>query len=72
MGISGNFFLIFYADCIYVKYSIYSIKFKDAFQEPPILTFRRNGNLYDLLGCKNIVYGKLQRLSKKKKIEFFY
>ena len=45
-------------------------EFKDVFQEPAILTFRRNRNLYDLLGCKNIVDGKLQRLSKKKKIGF--
>ena len=44
-------------------------EFKDVFQEPPILAFRRNRALYDLLGCKNIVDGKLQRLSKKKKIE---
>ena len=34
-------------------------EFKDVFQEPPILAFRRNRNLYDLLGCKNIVDGKL-------------
>ena len=45
-------------------------EFKDVFQEPPILAFRRNRNLYDLLGCKNIVDGKLQRLPKKKKIGF--
>ena len=45
-------------------------KFKDVFQEPPILAFRRNRNLYDLLGCKNIVDGKLERLSKKKKWDF--
>ena len=45
-------------------------EFKNVFQEPPILVFRRNRNLYDLLGCKNIVDGKLQRLSKKKKIGF--
>ena len=45
-------------------------EFKDVFQEPPILAFRRNRNLYDLLGCKNIVDGKLQRLSKKKKSGF--
>ena len=45
-------------------------KFKDVFQEPPILAFRRNRNLNDLLGCKNIVDRKLQRLSKKKKIGF--
>ena len=31
---------------------------------------RRNRNLYDLLGCKNIADAKLQRLSKKKKIGF--
>ena len=36
---------------------------KDVFQEPPILDFRRNRNLYDLLGCKNIVDGKLKRLN---------
>ena len=42
-------------------------EFKDVFQEPPTLAFRRNRNLYDLLRCKNIVDGKLQRLSKKKK-----
>ena len=34
-------------------------EFKDVFQEPPILAFRRNKNLYNLLGCKNIVDGKL-------------
>ena len=45
-------------------------EFRDAFQEPPILAFRRNRNLYDLLGCKNIVDGKLQRLSKKEKFGF--
>ena len=45
-------------------------EFKDVFQEPPILAFRRNRNFCDLLGCKNIVEGKLQRLSKKKKIGF--
>ena len=45
-------------------------EFKDVFQEPPILAFRRNRNLYDLLACKNIVDGKLLRLSKKKKIGF--
>ena len=45
-------------------------EFKDVFQEPPILAFRRNRNLYDLLGCKNIVDGKVQRLPKKKKIGF--
>ena len=45
-------------------------EFKDVFQEPPILAFRRNRNLYDLLGCKNIVDGKLQRLSNNKKIGF--
>ena len=45
-------------------------EFKDVFQEPPILAFRRNRNLYDLLGCKNIVDGKLQELSKKNKIGF--
>ena len=27
-------------------------EFKDVFQEPPILAFRRNSNLYDILGCK--------------------
>ena len=45
-------------------------KFKDVFQEPSILAFRRNRNLYDLPGCKNLIDGKLQRLSKKKKIGF--
>ena len=45
-------------------------EFKDVFQEPPILAFRRNRNLYDPQGCKNIVNGKLQRLFKKKKIGF--
>ena len=45
-------------------------EFKDVFQEPTILAFRRNRNLYNLLGCKNIVDGKVQGLSKKKKIEF--
>ena len=29
-----------------------------------------NRNLYELLGCKNIVGGKLQRFTKKKKIGF--
>ena len=43
---------------------------KQEFKEPPILVFTRNTNLYDLLGCKNIVDGKLQRHSKKKKIGF--
>ena len=43
---------------------------KDVFQEPPILAFRKNKNFYVLLGCKNIIGGKLQRLSKKKKIRF--
>ena len=43
---------------------------KDVFQEPPILAFRRNRNLCELLGCKKNVDGKLQRLSKKKKIGF--
>ena len=47
-------------------------EFKDVFQEPPILAFRRNRNLYDLLGCKNIVDGQLQRLSKKKKKRIFH
>ena len=41
-------------------------EFKDVFQEPPILAFRRNRKLYDLLGCKNIIDGKLERLPKKK------
>ena len=45
-------------------------EFKDVFQEPPILAFRRNRNLYDLLGCKNIVDGKIQRFPKKKKVGF--
>ena len=45
-------------------------EFKDVFQEPPILAFRRNRNFYGLLGCKNIVDGKIQRLSSKKKIGF--
>ena len=45
-------------------------EFKDLFQKPPILAFRRNRNLYDLLGCKNVVDGKVQRLSKKKKLDF--
>ena len=45
-------------------------EFKDVFQEPPILAFRRNRNLYYLLGCKNMVDRKVQRLSKKKKIGF--
>ena len=45
-------------------------EFKDVFQEPPILAFRRNRNLYDLLECKNIVHEKIQRQSKKKKNRF--
>ena len=45
-------------------------EFKDEFQEPPILAFRRNRNLYNLLGCKSIVDRKLRRLSKKKKNRF--
>ena len=45
-------------------------EFKNMFQEPPILAFTQNKNLYDLVGCKNIVDGKLQRLPKKKKIRF--
>ena len=45
-------------------------EFKDVFQKTPILAFRRNKNLDDLLGCKNIVDRKVQRLSKKKKIGF--
>ena len=40
------------------------------FQELPILAFRRSRNLHDLLGCKSIVDGKQQRLSKKKKNGF--
>ena len=47
-----------------------SQEFKDAFQEPRIFALRRNRNLFDLLGCKNIVDEKLPRLSKKKKIGF--
>ena len=43
---------------------------KDLFQEPPVLVFKRNRNVSDLLGCKNIVDRKLQRLFKKKKIGF--
>ena len=42
-------------------------EFKDVFEEPHILAFKRNRNLYDLLGCKNIIDGKLQRLLKEKK-----
>lgn len=42
-------------------------EFKDMFQEPPILAFIRTKNLYHLLGCKNIVDGKLQGQSNKKK-----
>ena len=41
-------------------------EFKDMFQEPPILAFIRAKNLYHLLGCKNIVDGKLQGQSRKK------
>ena len=41
-------------------------KFKDVFQEPPILAFRRNRNLHDPLEGKNFIDGKLQILSKKK------
>ena len=37
-------------------------EFKDVFEEPHILAFKRNSNLYDLLGCKNVIDGKLQRL----------
>ena len=45
-------------------------EFNDVFEEPPTLALRNNRNLYDLLGCKNIVDEKLQRLSKKKNIGF--
>ena len=34
---------------------------EDLFQEPPILAFKRNRNLYDLLKCKNIEDRNLQR-----------
>ena len=41
------------------------------FQELPILTFRRNKNLnHDLMECKNIVNGKVQRLIKNSKNGF--
>ena len=46
-------------------------EFKDVFQEAPISAIRRYRILQHLPGCKNIVDGKLQRQSKKKKIEFF-
>ena len=45
-------------------------EFKDVFQEPPIVTFRRNRNIYGLLGWRNIVDGKLQRQSMRKEIRF--
>ena len=47
-------------------------EFKDLFQKPPIFAFRWNRNLYDLLRCEDIVDGKLQRLSKKKKDRIFH
>ena len=45
-------------------------EFKEVFQELPFIALRKNRNLYDLLGCKNIVERKLQRLCKKKNIGF--
>ena len=47
-------------------------EFKDVFEEPHILAFKRNRNLYDLLGCKNIIDGKLLRLLKEKKNWMFH
>ena len=44
----------------------------DVFQEPPILAFRRNRNLYDPLEGKNFIDGKLQILSKKKNNWIFH
>ena len=42
-------------------------EFKDVFQEPRILALRKNKNLYDL---KNAVDGKLQRLPRRKILDF--
>ena len=41
-------------------------EFKDVFQEFSISAFKRCTNLYDLLGCKNIVDGKLQKLKRQR------
>ena len=38
-------------------------KFQDIFQQIPILAFRRNKSLHDLLGCKNIVNNRVQKNS---------
>ena len=45
-------------------------EFKYVFEGQPILAFRRNKNLYDLLECYNIEDRKLQRQSKKNTIGF--
>ena len=41
-------------------------EFQDIFQHIPILAFRGNKNLHDLLGCKNIVNNRVQKSSKNK------
>ena len=41
-------------------------EFKDVFQEFSVSAFRRCTDLYDLLGYKNIVDGKLQRLKRQR------
>ena len=42
-------------------------EFKDVFQEPPILAFRRNRSLYDLLGCKKYCRGKTTKALQEEK-----
>ena len=41
-------------------------EFQDIFQQIPILAFRTNKNLHDLLGSKNIVNNGVQKNSKNK------
>ena len=41
-------------------------EFQDIFQKIPILAFRRNKNLHDLLECKNILNNRVQKNSKNK------
>ena len=41
-------------------------EFQDIFQQIPILPYRRNKNLHDLLGCKNNVNNRVQKNSKNK------
>ena len=40
-------------------------EFQDIFQQTPILAFRRNKNLHDLLICKNIVNNRVQKNLKE-------